>query len=48
MIVSDLQPHSRFPVPTFPLFEVASDSWVCVSRERSMWIGVCYLLLPMA
>ena len=43
MIVSDLQPYSRFPVLTFPLFEVLSDSWVCVKED------VCHLfqLLPL-
>ena len=43
MMVSDLQPHSRFRAPTFPLFEVASNSWVCVKGE------VCHLfqLVPL-
>ena len=39
MIVSDLQPHSRFPVPIFPLFEVASNNCVCASRQLGMCLA---------
>ncbi|EKY06853.1 hypothetical protein HMPREF9078_01357 [Capnocytophaga sp. oral taxon 380 str. F0488] len=32
----------------FPLLKIASDSWVCALRERSMCKEECYPLLPMA
>ena len=38
----------HFPVATFPLSKVASNSWICALRERSMCKEECFPLVPMA
>ena len=44
-MVSDLQPHSRFFRRNTPPLKVASDSWVCATRQLGMCKEGCFFRL---